>query len=257
MLRVVTYNVNREGTPPGYEAYSWEARKAFVFARLLEYNADILILQEVEFNAVHELWQAIPGFAWHVSTEDSHTSMLVTGVKESLSGSWTYTGPKNSLWVYCNDLDTWIVNVHLRHTAADRFASGTAISALVAKFKGSRTGNELPVQKWIIAGDFNSFPDARGEEQIAQLSHTSNTYEASAYARYKTDNKPALKSFKHYPYDPVPPEVAALPGKLDHILVFGFVSRSAVVDDRNIPGYDWAPSDHYPVIVELKPSIAQ
>lgn len=73
----------------------------------------------------------------------------------------------------------------------------------------------------IIAGDFNSFPDGRGPEQIDIIRKVTDTNSISDIALSESSQEIAPRSFKAYPYDKVPEEALKMTGKLDHIFVKG------------------------------------
>lgn len=74
-----------------------------------------------------------------------------------------------------------------------------------------------------------------------------------------SDGKIATRSFKAYPYDPVPQSALDIsldvPGKLDQILVNGFKlaegTTPVVMDVAKVPNKNFAPSDHHPMTAVL------
>ncbi len=111
------------------------------------------------------------------------------------------------------------------------------------------------VFRLIIAGDFNSFPDGRGPEQIETIQKVTGTVCISDFALSEFSGEIATRSFKAYPYDVVPEEALKMQGKLDHIFVKGLrVADNTVplvLDARTVEGKDFSPSDHYPITVAL------
>ena len=177
---------------------------------------------------------------------------MVIGVDQRLTKPGDGTG---SAKIPCENFitkkvgDTLYVCVHAPMDKDERFSVAAGIAEVI---------REMEVTRWVIGGDFNSFPDDGGFHQMDETNHVLNTRSVSDNATAVSNGKLAMKSFKPYPYDFVDPDALDLHGKLDHILVHGFRVEhddddklKCVVDDTEIKGKNWHPSDHFPVIVGL------
>jgi len=248
MPKVVTYNVNHSRRAEGaYAAFSWESRRDDVVALLRSLEADILMIQEIPCVEVEWFESQFPQHHWSHKNEPGRGgafTAMATGVRTNISEHFGKFGERpDSLCVYWPATNCGIVNVHLPMETSER---STAANNIVFV----KTAN-TQIKKWIVAGDFNAFPDQGGSEMMLQLNAELGTYSGSEFARSRVTGELATKTFRPYPYDYVPETALAMAGKLDHVLVKGFVTKSALVDDSPRPKHNWTPSDHFPVVLDL------
>lgn len=104
-------------------------------------------------------------------------------------------------------------------------------------------------RKFVICGDFNSFPDAGGVELIQNMQRLSGSYEASSVIIDSKDPKRRiLKTFKPYPEDMGVP-IDTMDYHLDHILVKGLDTEGLVKGHVDTIG---RCSDHMMLEVGIK-----
>jgi endonuclease/exonuclease/phosphatase family metal-dependent hydrolase len=155
-------------------------------------------------------------------------------------------GEETASIAYCKlpAYNTYIISVHFPMGRAERFSH---VRQLAKEQLKSESYPSL-----IVGGDFNSFPDDGGYEQMQELNYELDTYNATSYALNSNDGELTLKSFAPYPFDPIPKKAESMIGKLDHILVRDWKVIEAVVDNRKIPGTNFHPSDHLPIICKFE-----
>lgn len=248
-LTVATYNINHSRRAVhGYAAFSWAARWKDVVSQIHMLQADCLLLQEIPCDALADLEEHFKGvsYAWFHKNEPERggnfTSMAI-GVKKG-DGSVEVFPTAPGLSVFWKAKGLVVSTQHFPMRLEERMQH---VEQLAEVLTTKRTDDP-----WIIGGDFNSFPDGSGDKQMLALNAKLGTYSASEFAVSKTSGQLALKSFRPYPYDFVPPEALEMPGKLDHVLARGIVATGAVVHDEARPNHNWTPSDHYPVVVNFQ-----
>jgi endonuclease/exonuclease/phosphatase family metal-dependent hydrolase len=142
--------------------------------------------------------------------------------------------------------DLCLINAHFPREEKGRLAMAANLHECLPSDKSYRV---------IIAGDFNSFPNCKGPEQIETIRKVTETNRISDLALSEISKEIATHSFKPYPYDFVPPEALEMPGKLKHIFVKGFritdETTPLVLDVTKMKGWDFTPSDHYPIKATL------
>lgn len=248
MAKIVTYNVNHSRRAEGpYAAFGWDARKEDVVSLLREIDADIVMIQEIPCGEVEWFVGQFPDHLWANKNEPGrggNFTALATGVRKPLAEKINPFGQFSAaLCLYWPEMNCAIVNVHFPMEESGRQQASDSLTFV--KKVNPQIGN------WIVAGDFNAFPDQAGGDFMLRLNATLGTYSASEFARSRVSGKLAGKTFMPYPYDYVPESALAMDGKLDHILVKGMYVHAAIVEDRLRPKHNWTPSDHFPVVVTI------
>jgi len=253
VLRLITYNINYSRRATGaFESYSLENREKDIFKVIKKTQPTIILLQEV-FNKT-SLMKKFKDYEWVFESDVSRPICCnAIGVnrhfligKECRIFTFNYSfiekSAEKALGIIIDK--TAIVNVHFPMTTEGRFAMAEHFTECFPK--------DSTFTKIIIAGDFNSFPDLRGAEQMEIIKKMTGTEIVSDNAKSMKTFGFALKSFYPYPYDEVPEETLKIPGKLDHILVKGYTCHEIyVLDDEKVEGKDFAPSDHFPIYAIL------
>jgi len=247
MQKVVSYNINhsRRTADGPYEAFDWKHRKTDVLNLLTRLSGAIMLIQEIPVEYVEEFKKQYPAYNWWHMNEpgrDGNFTAMAVGVINTLPAEFV---ANTSCGVWIKSGDMMIGCIHFPMFVDKRMA---AVDEII-KFRNSHAD----VKQWIIGGDFNSFPDGRGPEQMIRLNAGIGSYSATEFAISRTTGNIALKSFAPYPYDYVPEAALRLYGKLDHILLIGIIGSDAMVEDVNRPNHNWAPSDHFPITVEVSP----
>ncbi len=256
---VGTYNINYSRRADGdFGAYHWSNRSKYVYELMKKINASFWCIQEIHQDNIDEFTETMKDHHWHIQPQNSRGGKLTSiaiGVNKEHDLSdieWiTYNFNQHhqlgEVVVGCiiKSLQMLVVSVHFPMDLDAR-------KSMVEQFK-----NFLKLYTYdslIITGDFNSFPDGWGYNQIPLLNALCSTYSASEYAVYKSTNVYAKHSFNPYPYDVVPETSLKMVGKLDHMLVkklYVKPNTSVIVHDDYIPNTMINPSDHYPMSVTL------
>lgn len=263
-LKVSTYNINYSRRADGdFGAYHLDKRSKYVYDLMNKVGATVWCVQEVHQDYIDEFTRTLSDKQWHFQPQNSRGGKLTSigiGIERSLPSVDTHYDISDIEWVSFNfnqyhpvgeivvgclikSLQTLIVSVHFpmdldaRKSMVDNFD----------EFLKLHTYTHL-----VICGDFNSFPNGWGYQQIPRLNAKCCTYSASEFAVHSSNGSYAKHSFTPYPYDVVPKDALKMIGKLDHILVKNLYAETAVlVHDDLIPNTMISPSDHYPMSIEL------
>lgn len=254
----MTYNVNYSRRAMNeYAEYSWENRKSSLYNLIEEISPNILFLQEILTKNKEEVQKNLSDYQWHFEPINSRGGLCCNGIgvkntflRNVKQQKFSYNFDKfektaeKVLGLIIGDL--CLLNVHFPINEQSRMAMASNFHRCLPLSK---------TYKIIIAGDFNAFPDCRGQELLESLQKVTNTVCISDLALSESSREIATRSFKAYPYDVVPESALALPGKLDHIFVKGFKiadkTTLLVLDSRKVVGKSFSPSDHYPIICNL------
>lgn len=255
-VNFLTYNVNysRRATDE-YEEYSWESRRNDVYKLIRDANSNIVFLQEILTKNQEEVQSTLSDYKWHFETTNSRDGVCCNGIgikheflpeieQEKFSYNFNQFEKTAEKILGLKLGDLCLINAHVCMDEKGRMATAENFDKCLPSDKNYRV---------IIAGDFNSFPDAKGQEQIKRISEVTDTVCISDSAISESSGDIATHSFKAYPYDEIPKH--GLPGKLDHIFVKGFKladnTHPQVLDGRTVEGKSFAPSDHYPITATL------
>lgn len=262
-LKIMTYNINysrRASSENGWGFYEWSKRAPTIYQIIKSHNPDILMIQELHNDYVIEFQQTLNDYNWFITKQNSRGGItnIAIGAKNTLDnlefGEYNFNQYNNDdenengignifnleNTAYCihRPTETLFLSIHFPMELADRKKFSDVLQNLTNKF-----------QCVIIGGDFNSFPNMWGYQQIIKINGHCGTHSLSEFALYKSDGSFATKSFIPYPYDFVPKNALNMIGKLDHILGKNVVLvENAIVDDSCIEGTNIIPSDHMPII---------
>lgn len=257
-IEFMTWNVNYSRRAMNeYAKYSWENRRNDVYKVIQSANPAIIFLQEVLSENQQEVQVNLSQYQWHFESTNSRDGVCCNAIgiaKSFLPGAkqekFSYNfnqfekTAEKVLGLTIGEL--CLINVHCPMEVKGRFAMAESMSKCFPTDKTCRV---------IIAGDFNSFPDGKGPEQLEAMRKVTETIAISDLAISEVSKKVATHSFKPYPYDIVPKEALTMSGKLDHIFVKGFNIANdtvpLVMDAQSVKGEDFSPSDHYPIKVTL------
>lgn len=254
----ITYNVNYSRRATGeYELYSWENRRESVYKLIQNSNSTIIFLQEILTQNKEEVQTNLSDYEWFFEPTNSRNGVCCNGIgikknflpdlerqKFSYNFDQFDKTAETVLGLVIGDL--CLLNVHYPMEEKGRMTMAANMNQCLPSDKTYRI---------LIAGDFNSFPDGRGAEQLEIIQNTTETVRISDLAISESSGEIATRSFKAYPYDSVPEEALKMHGKLDHIFVKGLVladqTTPIVLDARTVEGTDISPSDHYPIVASL------
>lgn len=255
----MTYNVNYSRRAINeYAQYGWENRRNDVYKLIKGANPTVLFLQEVLSKNQEEVRANLADYEWYFDPTNSRDGVCCNGIGikrgfqqgvERKAFSYNFNKIEKTAEKVCGLVigDLCLVNVHCPMEEKGRMAMAANLHLCVPSDREYRI---------IYAGDFNSFPDARGGEQIELIAKVTGTVRISDHALSESTGQIATRSFKAYPYDIVPEQALDLPGKIDHIFVKGLKVQDKtvpmVLDARCVAGKDFAPSDHYPSTAVLR-----
>lgn len=252
----LTYNVNySRRAVDEYAEYGWENRSSDVYKVITNANPTVIFLQEVLSSNMEEVKTNLSQWDWYFEPTNSRNGVCCNaiGIKPSFMDgikrkkfSYNFSELEKTAEKVMGLVidDICLVNVHCPMTQEGRFAMANHFDECIPKDREYRL---------IIAGDFNSFPDCYGPEQLEIVSVVTGTVRVSDEALSEVTGEIAIRSFKPYPYDVVPEEALKMAGKLDHIFINGFQAMNPVViDSPTVQGKNFSPSDHYPLRVSLE-----
>ncbi|HEY0669736.1 MAG TPA: DNRLRE domain-containing protein [Sphingobacteriaceae bacterium] len=258
-----TFNIRQDVPDPGTRA--WTVRRPLVKDMIIKYSFDLFGVQEAKGNQITNLLSDLSGFAKIGTGRDGnstseHSAIFYKTAKFTVLSSGTFwlspgapttpTGPswdadykRICTWGKFQDKATtqifWVFNSHFDHQGATaRQESANLILNQIAAKAGS-----WPV---IFMGDLNC---NQTSGPFVTLNNSALLQETWDLAPIKT---PALR-VTYNGWDPTP----SGDQQIDHIFVTSTwsVAKRAVLWDNydNINGYnDVLPSDHFPVIADVK-----
>ncbi len=259
-FKVISYNIRYDNPTDGDN--SWNNRKNHVINLLRFHDAEIFCLQEALINQVHDLEMAFPGFDYYGPGRDDGQEkgeacpVFFRNDKFFLRGSgtfwysetpdkpgsidWGASLPRIAIWVKLKELKTGneivVVNTHFDHESQISRNN----SALFLKTKLSEIADYLPI---IICGDFNARPDSEPFRVMTQHGLRPKLMDA----REVSEQAHHGPNFTYIGFD--------FEGNngdvIDYIFLtdnFSVLRHAYLTDNRNCI----YPSDHLPVLVELK-----
>lgn len=259
VIKVGTYNINYSRRADGdFGAYHWSNRNKYVYELMNTIGATVWCVQEIHQDNIVEFTETMKEHHWYIQPQNSRGGKLTSiaiGVKkdynisdiEWIAYNFNQHHSAGEVVVGCliKSIQTLIVSTHF---PMDQSARKSMVENF-EKFINLHTYHRL-----VISGDFNSFPNDWGYQQIPFLNAVCGTYSSSEYAIYKSIGVYAKHSFKPYPYDVVPENALKMVGKLDHIFVKKLrvkCDTSVIIHDDYIPNTMIHPSDHYPISATL------
>ncbi len=259
-IKVATYNANysRRATEPLYGAYQWEQRCEGIYELIEEIDADVLLIQEIHGDYLDAFKARLSAYQWHFVYQNSRGGICNIGIgckhEKVMFGHYDFSHHDggNEVVVFAQIEDTLYASIHFPMKQECRESMARCFDAALKCQSITPSWSKL-----VIGGDFNSFPKNYGYTEMPLMNSVCGTYSATEFAVNDSDGEYATSSFEPYPYDCVPPSGLKAVGKLDHILVKGYETLSATVYDTHLPHRNIAPSDHFPVVVELVPILEQ
>jgi len=253
-LKVMTYNIRLDVAVDGENA--WPNRKDFLTSQVLFHAPDIIGVQEARPNQMADLKSTLKGYkssgtgrdgenegefsalfynASNLKVEQENTFWLSETPTE-ISKGWDAAYPRICSYGLFTVLNTnkkmWIVNTHLDHVGEEAQLKGMAL--IQNKIAEVNTKN-YPI---IIMGDFNVEPDSK---LISNL--TDNMNDSKAIAKIKFGPNGTFNGFKYN--EPVSRRIDYIMLSKNTIEVEKYGVLSSAIDFK-------FPSDHFPVLVELK-----
>ncbi|PSQ03591.1 endonuclease [Halobacteriales archaeon QS_4_69_31] len=259
-VRVCTYNVRRDVADDG--EYDWAGRRDAVASTLRFHRPDLVGLQEPLAHQYDDLRAALEGYEWvgrsrgagereeefcplgyradRFDRLDAGTFWLSSTPDEPGSVGWDASWPRIVTWARLRDRRTGravaYLNTHLDHEGPRARREGAGL--LVDRLAGVRAGDPA-----VVAGDFNCTTDGA---PYAILAGAGDRESPLTDAREATPHRPHGPTTTRTDYE------SLVPGRrIDHVFVADCdVEGYGVATDMG--GDGWYPSDHLPVVVDLR-----
>jgi len=256
-LRVMTYNIRLDLASDGVNA--WPQRRDWVTAQVAWLHPDLFGMQEVLPNQKADVAAALPQYRLFGGGRDGDEKGEASPIGfdtqrfELLEGGLFWLSPTPAVpskgWdAAYNRIATWVrlrvhgsrdvilaVNTHWDHIGV------VARKESAAQIRRWMAANARPCERVMLFGDFNSVIDSESMQRVT----ASGLGLRDARAASKTAPFGPAGTFNDFKLD------APAPGAIDHLLlgqgidVERYLVLSQVIDGR------W-PSDHFPVVVDLK-----
>jgi len=255
-IKVMTYNIRCGYCDDSSSVNNWSKRKCLVAYLIKNHNPDLIGLQEAEMFQVKELIEMLDEYDWYgVSREDGKeggesTAILyrkkrfsleqkqtlwLSETPEIVSKGWDGAFKRTVTITKLKDLvllkEFYYLNTHFDHIGE---VARTESSRLIVKEIGKYT-TDYPI---ILSGDFNYTSSSEGYKVLT-------TKLSDAKTLSKTESVGGNISFNGFGKDI----------QQDNKIDFIFVNDKAevlnhIIDTTTFNGL--YPSDHYPVISEIK-----
>ena len=259
-MKIMTYNVcvHHASEEGDYQRFAWARREPAIMAAITREAPDIVFIQEAPQWRPGAFESALPEYLWCFERQHSRGGRFASigvGVRRALpvpdfvlldSRPDVVLGETILAALWPGQL--LALAIHFPTDDGARQGMAECLDRLIAP---------LGKQPIVVGGDFNAFPSRGGPRQLEIVCQRSGLNNATTGACRTSDGQPATSSFLGFPYDVVPPELLAVPGKLDHIMVSKSLKAShpRVVDDLDTPFSDHWPSDHAPLTLEVTVSV--
>jgi endonuclease/exonuclease/phosphatase family metal-dependent hydrolase len=250
-LRVMSFNVRYPNPDDGPNR--WEARAPILIDTIRAADPDVVGTQELYRRQGDAIVRALPHWRWfgrdrRGAHTDEHMGILYRTDRLRLvrhgdfwlsdtpdrvgSASWGTDLPRMVNWgefVRKDGRRLVFFDTHFPHRDSDAIARTKAAGVLLARMR--RIAGQLPV---VVTGDLNAQPDSEAYRAFAATL-------ADAWARAPQRSGPVL-TFHDFTGTP--------DRRIDYVFVRGFRPVAArVATDHRGPRY---PSDHFPVVVDLR-----
>ncbi|MEH7273656.1 endonuclease/exonuclease/phosphatase family protein [Neobacillus vireti] len=255
LLRVMTYNMRyAHETPP----HSWNERKELIKEVVLREAPDLIGTQECLFQQVKDLTLLLPDHDWVGLGREGGSQgeyMAVFFKKDRLevleyghfwlsdtpaeigSRTWGNICPRMVTWIRFQDLRSETTFYHL-NTHLDNYSSEARIKG--AKLIVQQVRELSPAEPIVLTGDFN---EGNGSEPY-QLLTAEGAFTDTWYAATERGNE-ELGTFNDFT------DKTGGNDRIDWILVHGDITVEATKIIGDCPEESF-PSDHFPIIADLK-----
>lgn len=254
-IKVMTYNIRCGFCEDSSSVNNWSNRKYFVAYLIKNHNPDLIGLQEAEMFQVNELIEMLDEYSWYgVSREDgkesgestailykkkkfevlSKQTLWLSETHELVSKGWDAALNRTVTIIKFMDKQSqqefYYANTHFDHIGEKaRTESSRLIVNLLSKYS-----NEFPV---IFSGDLNYTSNSTGYKILS-----SKLFDSKLISEKESGGNITFNGFGN----DIKPD-----NKIDFIFVNDKVKvLNHIVDTTTFNGF--YPSDHYPVISEIK-----
>lgn len=263
MIRVMSFNIRWDDRSECENA--WGCRKEFVSSIIRFHRVDILGLQEPIYEQILDLQQDLPDYRWYgLGLEDGQFKghfdpilykkdrfealdqghFFLSKTPTIPSKGWDAMFKRGVTWVKLKDMVTnhifYFFNTHFDYHGS----KAREKSAFLLRQKMAEISENYP---FVLAGDFNLFPELGGEKVHTLLTMNQNLFREMADAQFvsETPHHGPTGSWSGF-------KEAGQPGiKPDCILVDSntrVLSHGILTD---IFDHNRFPSDHLPVVSDL------
>lgn len=255
---VVSWNLRSATLDEGHPQHDWEVRLPYVKKIISQYDFDIFGVQEAKINQIEDLesgvWDhygvSVQGTTtgnmnnifwrkWKFEQIDGGEFWLSPGAPDYSSGpSWDATQKRMCTWVKLKDLYSdfrfYVFNTHYQAPGAESRKQ----SAYLFISKIPEITRNTP---YLVLGDFNVNQNQNTYDILVDSGLFIDAYDYSEY-NYSTST-----TINHWEINPTGDK------RIDHIFLspsqWGSKSHNVITEIFD----DIIPSDHYPVMIEVKP----
>ncbi|MCP4439379.1 MAG: endonuclease/exonuclease/phosphatase family protein [Aureispira sp.] len=272
-LRAMTYNIlfksSRFDKMPNKQ---WQNRREYVIERIKMHYPNILAIQEGTTTQVQELQAALPKYAYYgvhnkpegeqvgifyekaiFELENANTFWLSTTPNQP-SKSWESANPRICSYVQLlhkvSQQTVFYFNTHLDHKSA--LARIEGIKVILSKIKELQTA--FPKAFFAFSGDLNANTKTAVYQELSKASFLQDCFHSTLdkaqelnYTFVGIDKKWTWTKFLLFCFYP-----RFMHKRIDHVFVSkNWKTQRYLIDNwANAQGY--YPSDHLPIIVDLK-----
>lgn len=244
-MRVMSFNILSDDN----SEHAWEKRKSSVVSMIRFHRADLIGLQEASSEQIHDLVNALPEYGVFQGLYNpilfrkscfqlvSSGSFYLSLTPNQTSLGWDAKFPRTVCWVKLLDKkrggEFAFFNTHFDYHGS--LARNESVQLL--KQKIPQIAGKCP---FVIAGDFNLFPDLGGEKTYQLL--TSTFFDAQKLAQFPHHGPTGTWSgFKEAGQPGIKPDCIFVGPKVE-VYLHGILSDT----------FDGQfPSDHLPVVADL------
>ena len=245
-MRVMSFNILSDDD----SEHAWEKRKSSVISMIRFHRADLIGLQEASHEQVQDLMRALPEYgvfeglynpilyrkSWFQSV--SSGSFFLSATPDQASLGWDAKFPRTVCWVKLLDKkrgqEFVFFNTHFDyHGPMARNESVSLLEQKVYEISGK--------SPFVIAGDFNLFPDLGGQKTYQMLNQSfSDAQELAQFPHHGPTG--TWSGFKEAGQPGIKPDCIFVGPKVD-VYLHGILSDT----------FDGQfPSDHLPVVADLR-----
>ena len=252
-MEILSWNINYSKRTVGeFELFDWNNRKKLVLSFLKSQIAKgnvVINLQEVMEEYLVDLLPLFENF--DVFRQQVHPCgrCLLTVVPKELAAKQIkidkLTDDHRQVFLGVVFNNVMLLNAHFPMALNFRLEFSMQLANLVKK-------KNRVAPKVIVTGDFNTFSDDGGYDQLCVIQNNGDVYDATQFILDESGKTRILKTFSPYPYDKVPD---VPPINLDHIFVSGIhhdVPRAHSLKQLEWNQQMFGASDHSAITMTIK-----
>jgi endonuclease/exonuclease/phosphatase family metal-dependent hydrolase len=253
-MKLISWNVNFDARAEGdFEAFAWKNRSAPICDFLTKHidNSTIVHLQEVMPEYITDLKKVVAE-THDIFTQQVHPcgrQLLSAIPKEYEAYKQNVPAPSDQhRQVFLKTADRYgdtYINAHFPMGKQWRWDFCKQLVELIEYYSNV-----------FITGDFNTFPDDGGFEQLQYIQSFGKVYDAALMLVNPEGTERVLQTFDPYPYDKVPDSALNAPAlNLDHIFIRCDMvhepPKAFALKDLEFKGEKYGISDHSALIISF------